>query len=213
MINIRNSDPQWRNSPVGLTAEIAANPYQVLEWFFYPSDHLPKYRKRLQKWLVVAIQDKNKWKRKKLVRCIYSFQGIACLLEALWIIYLRGDLLTKEETKIRGGIDEPHYHWSNRVQEAIEFEKYDEEEFVLQNITVEEEQEPHLVINKFFEDQDLFSAKEKLDFWCHAAITNAWEYTTMDKKELFEFYAQIIRLLEAVFVIVEVRLLKNNRAE
>jgi hypothetical protein len=213
MINIRNTDPQLRNSPVGLTAEMAANPYQVLEWFFYPSDHLPKYRKRLQKWLIAAVQDRNKWKRNKLVRCIYSFQGIARLLDALWIIYQRGDLLTKEETKIRGGIDEPYYHWSKRVQEAIEFEKYDEEEFDLQKITVEEEQEPHIVIKKFFENQDLFSAKEKLDFWCHTAITNAWEYTTMDKKELFEFYDQIIRVLEAVFVIVEARLLKASLAE
>jgi hypothetical protein len=211
MISIRNSDPQWRNSPAGLTPEMVADPYQVLEWFFYPSDHLPKYRRRLEKWFIAAIRDKNKWKRNKLVRCIYSFREISALLDALWIIYQRGDWLSKEETKIRGGIEEPHYQWSYRVQEAIEFWKYDEKLFDLQKITVEEEQEPFTVISKFFSDQDLFDAKEKLDFWCHTAITNSWEYSSMDKKELFEFYQQIIRLLEAVFVIVEIRLLRIGK--
>lgn len=213
MINIENTDPQLRNAPVGLTPEQVANPYIVLEWFFYPLDYLPKYRKRLEKWLIAAIQDKNRWKRNKLVRCIYCFQEMARLLDALWIVYQRGDCLTKDETKIRGGIDQPHYRWSEKVHEAMKFEMYNESQFELQKITVEEEQEPFTVVNKFFEGQDLFNAKAKLDLWCHTAISNSWEYTKMDKKDLFDFYEQIIRLLEAVFVIVEVRLLKTNQAE
>jgi hypothetical protein len=207
MINITNSAQRWRNAPVYLTPEAAINPYLVLEWFFYPSSPLPKYRKWMERWVIAAIEKKNKWNRNKLIRCIHRFQEIAALLDALWIIYERGDRISKEQTGLRGGIDQPYHRWSEKMQEVMERDKYEEAVFQLEKITVEEELDPFRVIEQFFKNKDSYDAKQKLDFWCHTAIANSWEYQTMDKAELFDFYEQVLRLLEAVFVIVEVRFL------
>ncbi|WP_299580490.1 hypothetical protein [Mucilaginibacter sp.] len=209
MITIQNSAPQWRNAPVGLTPEEFENPYDVLVHFFYPSNYLCRYRKWLERWLIAAIEDNNKWKRDKLIRCIYTFQRMGQMLDALWIIYQRGDRLTKEETSIRGGIDTPYYEWSNYILDAMKWFNYKDDDFELQELTTGEEQEPFLVVDEFFASRDVFDAKQTLDFWCHSAIVNSWEYSTMDVKELYDFYKEMIRLIEAVFVIVEVRALRD----
>lgn len=211
MINIRNSEPQWRNSPVGLTPEMLTDPYKVLDAYFYPSGHLPKYRKSLNKWLIAAtIQNQNGLKRKELIQCIMAFQDMACLLDALWLIYQKRERFSESETKIRRGLDESRYRWSKRVHEAIILFNYKEDEFELQAITIEEEEEPFKVIYNFFENIDLFDAKENLEHWLNMAVNNPWGYDTIDKTKLYTIYEQMIRLVEAVFVIVEVRLLQSN---
>lgn len=208
MINIRNSDNPWRNAPVGLTPESVIDPFSVLDWFFYPGDSLPEYRKWLERYMISAIKKKNKWNRNKLVRCIYRFRQIAALLDALWLIYEREDYAKyKEFTAKRGGIDQPYQRRSNKLYEVIERSPYDEDSFSLLKITIAEEQDPFSVIAKFFKFNDLFDAKEKLGAWCHTAIANSWEYEVMDKPQLFEYYEQVLRIIEAVFVIVEVRFL------
>jgi hypothetical protein len=104
MINIANSAQRWRNAPVYLTPEAAINPYLVLEWFFYPSSPLPKYRKWMERWVIAAIEKKNKWNRNKLIRCIHRFQEVAALLDALWIIYERGTGSVKNKLVCGAGL-------------------------------------------------------------------------------------------------------------
>lgn len=163
MGSITNSDPQWRNIPVGLTPEQVSDPYIVLEWFFYPADYLPVYRNRLKRWLIAAIDGKHKWTRNKLVRCIYGFYSISNLLEAFWIIYQRGDNFNKEELELRGDYDDKELMWSVRVQYQMQYHGYNEQSFQPEFISYEEEMAPFSVINQLFKDQDLFDIKQQLD--------------------------------------------------
>lgn len=132
MITIRNNDPAYRNAPVGLTAESALEPFSVLKWFFYPSDTLPEYRKWLEKYIVAAIEKKNKWNRNKLVRCIYRFRQIASLMDALWLIYEKGEYgHYKELTTKRGGIDQPYVRWSDKMYDVMQSRGFEEAEFTM----------------------------------------------------------------------------------
>lgn len=210
MINIVNTDPQLRNAPVGLTPEQVDDPYLIIDTFFDFADHLPKYRKRLKKWLIAAIDGKHQWKRNELIRCIYSFRDIAMLLDALWLIYQKGDSFGPEDMVLRYDTEADEDRWSERVLDQVALDGSEETEYHPDFLNQEEEQVPYEVIRLIFNEQDLFEIKAKLDFWCHTAIANHWNYTFMSNKDLVVIHEQIGRILEAAFIISEVRLLKKS---
>ena len=43
---------------------------------------------------------------------------------------------------------------------------------------------PYEVIYRIFNEQDFFDVKANLDFWCHTAIANHWNYTFMSNRDL-----------------------------
>jgi hypothetical protein len=206
MINIRNSIEPLRNAPVNLRPEEEINPYLVVEWFFWPAHELIKNRRRLEKWLLYAIDTRNNWTRNKLVNCIHKFGDMACLLEALWLIHKRGDRFTKAETLVRGTEDNPYYVWSAKVKDSLKWnEKYTNEDFCTWSLTEDEEKNPFQAVDLFFEKQDLFDAKEKLDWWCRTAVSNNMDFELMDRKIMVEFHDDMVRILEAAFIIAETK--------
>lgn len=146
----------------------------------------------------------------KLVRCIYSFRDIAKLLDALWLIYQRGDSFSPEDMALRYDTEADEDRWSERVLDQVALDGSDETEYHPDFINQEEEQVPYEVIRLIFNEQDLFEIKANLDFWCHTAIANHWNYTFMSNKDLVGIQEQIGRILEAAFIISEVRLLKKS---
>ena len=89
MINFVNTDPQLRNAPVGLTPEQVADPYLIIDSFFDFADYLPKYRKRLKKWLIAAIDGKHQWTR-------ISWSGVFIVSGILQNFWMRYGSFTRE---------------------------------------------------------------------------------------------------------------------
>lgn len=212
MIAIYNSDPQVRNLPVGLAPTEVADPYLVLHEFFSGSKYMPRYRKRLKKWFLAALNDKKKWKRDSLIRCIYCFEDIGRLLEALWLISKTGDLFSPEDFELRKD-EEDGDLWTDDIFMQIASKRYDEMAFHPEFLTMEEEEEPYEVIRNYFKGQDLFEAKKDISFWCSTAVADHYEYVILDRKSLVHVYEQTCRIIEAAFIIVEVRNLKERAAK
>jgi hypothetical protein len=212
MIILENTDPQFRNIPVSLTPKLVENPYAVLEWFFYPTDVIPKYRIWMALWLMDAIGSPVKPKRRHLLKAFYNFSHMAKLLDALWIIYKQGDRFTREDTAVRGDLDSYDIIWSERVHDHMRFENYAQTDFFPELLDVEDEKDPFAVIADFFSHHDLFDAKAKLERWLMSILAGKGQDDHDEKERLHDFYVQMVRVLEAVFIIVEVRLLKESRS-
>lgn len=101
MMYYKNTAPLIRNLPIGLTPKDVADPYLVLSSFFAYSEYLPRHRKRIKRWLIAALDSDYKWKHAKLLRCLEYFEGLARLMEALWLIHQSGDSFTPEDIAVR----------------------------------------------------------------------------------------------------------------
>lgn len=211
MIAIHNSDPQVRNLPVSLSPKEVADPYLAVADFFRGSNYMPHYRKRLKKYFLAALNDKTKWKRNPLINCIYCFKDIGSLLEALWLINIAGESFTPKELALRKDEEEGDV-WTEDVTEQLLKGHFGEMAFHPEFITMEEEEDPYGVIRHFFKGQDLFEAKQKTDFWCRTATCNHQEYQIMDRPSLVNVFEQTCRIIEASFIILEIRELKREAA-
>ncbi|MBB6610479.1 hypothetical protein H7F15_05485 [Pontibacter sp. Tf4] len=182
---------------------------QVVTLFFL-SHKLPAIRKQLLRYLIAGIKDQHKWKYKKVVDLLYTFQDVERLMEALWLLHKSGVTYTEADSAGRYGPHALDIHWSAAVENELAFSDYDETDFYTNNLSQAEERNPYLVINVLFESQDLDAVKSKISFWCHTALTNPWEYQAMDKVEMADIYQRVNKIVEAAFVLNEIQLLKNG---
>jgi hypothetical protein len=199
----------WKNAPVQLTDEEVENPLQAVALFFL-NHKLPAIRKQLLRYLIAGIKDQHKWKYKKVVDLVYTFQDVERLMEALWLLHQSGVSCTEADSAGRYGTHALDINWSSAVENELEFSDYNETDFYTNNLSQAEERNPYLVINELFEWQDLDTVKSKISFWCHTALTNLWEYASMDKAEMADIYQRVNKVVEAAFVLNEIQLLKNG---
>jgi hypothetical protein len=167
----------------------------------------------LKKWFLAALNDKKKWKRDPLIRCIFCFENIGRLLEALWLIN-QADSFTPEDLALRKD-DEDGDVWTDDIlmQIVSDWYEYKETSFHPEFIIMEEEQDAYKVIRNYFKGQDLFEAKKNLSFWCSTAVADHYEYIILDRKSLVYVYEQTCRIIEAAFIVIEVRNLKQRAAK
>lgn len=210
MIVLANTDEHVRNLPVSLTPELVEDPYPVLEWFFYPGDIIPKYREWMAYWYIDAIKSPQKMKARTMLKAIYNFSSMAKLMDALWIIYKQGDTFTPEDIAVRGNIDDYELHWSDRTLDNATFFNYRLSQFFPEHLEIEDKKNPYSVIAEFFSDKDLFDAKARLEWWLSCILNNKGQHTTEEQRRLLVIHNQTMKVLEIVFIIVEIRLLKRS---
>lgn len=211
MIALHNSGPQVRNLPVKLSPAQVADPYLMLTDFFSRSNYLPVYRKRLKRWFLAALSGEHKWKRNALVRCLYTFENVGRLMEALWLINVNGDSFSQEDIALRQDEEEGDV-WTEDITEQLLKGNFGQMAFHPEFITMEEEEDPYGVIQNFFKGQDLFEAKQTLEFWFQAAVENHDEYHAKDRHSLVHVFEQTNRIIEAAFIITEVRQLRQGQS-
>lgn len=158
MIALYNSDPQVRNLPIKLSPAQVVDPYLIITDFFSRSNYLPVYRKRLKRWFLATLSGGHKWKRNALVRCLYCYEAIRKLLEALWLISMSGDNFSSEDMALREDEEEGDV-WTEDITEQLLKRHFSEVAFHPEFMTMEEEEDPYGVIRNFFKGQDLFEAK------------------------------------------------------
>jgi hypothetical protein len=140
--HIRKYRPAVSKYTGKLNPKLVENPYAVLEWFFYPTDVIPKYRVWMALWLMDAIRSPIKPKRRHLLKAFYNFSHMAKLLDALWIIYQQGDRFSPEDIAVRGDLDSYDIIWSERVHDHMRFENYAQTDFFPELLDVEDEKAP-----------------------------------------------------------------------
>ncbi|UEG53368.1 hypothetical protein LLH06_00025 [Mucilaginibacter daejeonensis] len=207
MFYIHNSDPSVRNLPIMLSPERVIDPYTVLDSFFYPGRSLPFIRRDLMMWLVAAISGKKKWKRDKIVDCLYSFMTYHTLLDALWLIYERKYKMTTKQIAKRGQPVSLAIKWSQKaLYHLSHWKELNEMDLFPEFLEPNEELTPFEIIHKFFADQDLFDARQKMSHWTFSAIACQYEYQPMKRDDLVVFHRLFLRAVEAAFIIVELRI-------
>jgi len=105
----------------------------------------------LKKWFLAALNDKKQWKIDPLIRCIFCFEDIGRLLEAMWLINQAGDSFTPEDLAFRKD-DEDGDLWTEDIMMQImgDRHEYNKMSFHPEFITMEEEQQPYEVIRNYF---------------------------------------------------------------
>lgn len=135
----------------------------MLTDFFSRSNYLPRYHKRLKRWFLAALSGEHKWKRNALVKCLYCYKDIGRLMKALWLVSGSGDSFTPEDVGLRKD-EEEGVVWTEDITEQLLKGNFNEMVFHPEFIRMEEEEEPYGGIRNFFKGQDLFEARQKLDF-------------------------------------------------
>ena len=197
------------NESLRLSESRIENPHLVLEAFFI-KESLPEFRKLLHKALIAGMEDQYAWEYPDVVEFMYSFDSLTVLMEGLWLLHTAGTTITPEESKRREAPRKGDVIWSSAVQNTFKFDDYDESQFYTNKLNMEEERNPYLVISELFAWKDLGALKSELDFWCHTAVTNPWNYNAMDKEEMAALYKRMERVVEAAFVLNEIYQLKKE---
>lgn len=200
----------WKNAPVQLSDEEVDNPFLVIDLFFV-YHKLPEIRKQLHQYLIAGMKDQHKWKYKKVVDLIYTFQDVERLMEALWLLHKAGTNCAEGESTVRDGLHGLDINWSSAVQNELKFSDSDESDFYTNTLSQAEQANPYSVIHELFEWHDLDTVKSKISFWCHTALTNPWEYPSMDKVEMADIYQRLSKVVEAAFVLNEIQQLQKER--
>ncbi|MCL4641372.1 MULTISPECIES: hypothetical protein [Olivibacter] len=202
--------------PRRLHMEEIGNPYLIVHRFF-TWENLPEWRNHLDKWLRAALMPGFQLNRYELVELFVRYEFIEILIEAVSLIkglmnsfHLPGSKLyhcmdVDKEKLIPDELNTAIGYFNNNYHPNI----FEEQAYYPVHLDNDEKAQPHQVIKRFFEYQNLPQYRDALYWWYVVAIDHTSAGESRGEEYIIKIHAMFQKLIEAVHLI-HIRRPANN---
>lgn len=176
--------------PLHLWKNKEANAGDLIYRFFdYTS--LEGCRRLLRKWFEAAFAEEYAWKDTP-ANLLYFYERFEILMYACWLLH-NGSKTQKVQQKQSGS--------AMSIELSPLYERMAEKTEVLKFLAAYEMQNPHDVLEQFFNSQDLSAWQKELHNWIEAALGKQTIIHIIDTRDLLPVMEQLNKLAEAAWLI------------